>query len=170
MLYPADVTRTPPASGKTHADTTVRVANALRDLLVSLLHQPSREMSLTSTATLRLLSRTGPRRITDVAAIAGITQPSATALVSTLERSGLVERRSDPVDKRVVLVAITPAGADYLDSRRKVFVESFAELVEQLPADQAAALTAAAPALEHLRDLDAARRDPTPPPAGQPAP
>jgi DNA-binding MarR family transcriptional regulator len=94
--------------------------------------------------------------------VEGITQPSVTSLVTALERVGFVERRPDPADGRVVLVAITPAGSDYLRARREASVEVFARLIDALPPDEAAALAAAIPALEHLRKLDDEQRDPRP--------
>jgi DNA-binding MarR family transcriptional regulator len=119
-------------------------------------------MSLTSLATLSSLNRTGPRRITALATVQGVTQPSMTTLVTALERAGLVERRSDPDDKRVVLVALTAAGSDRVHARRRASTEVFARLIDKLPADEAAALAAAIPALEHLRELDEEQRDPGP--------
>src|SRR5260370_7178046 len=117
-------------------------------------------MSLTSLSTLATLDRSGPRRVTDLAFIVRVAQPWMTALVSTLERSGLVERRDDPADKRVALVALTPAGAELLRSRRRSGAEALEQLIDKLPADEAAALVAAIPALRHLRELDNADREP----------
>ena len=71
-------------------------ADALYGLLTTVLRATPRDMSLTSAATLSTLELTGPRRITDLAVIQGVTQPSMTVLVTALERSGLVERQSDP--------------------------------------------------------------------------
>jgi DNA-binding MarR family transcriptional regulator len=118
-------------------------------------------MSLTSLSTLATLEQTGPRRITDLAACEGVMQPSMTALVSTLERSGLVERRRDPSDKRVALVALTSDGTDYIRARRQAGVEVFAELIDDLPADEAEALFAAVTAIAHIQRLDEERRSPT---------
>lgn len=142
------------------ADAAARSADVVYDLLSSLLRRVSRDLSLTSTSALGTLNRTGPRRITDLAAMSGITQPSATTLVATLERAGLVERRSDPADRRVVLVAITEAGSAYMHARRQTGIETFARLIERLPVDEAAALTAALPALRHLREIEDEQRDP----------
>jgi DNA-binding MarR family transcriptional regulator len=102
------------------------------------------------------VERTGPRRITDLSVSEGITQPSMTSLVTALERSGLVERRADVHDQRVVLVALTEAGADYLRKRRQAGTEAFTRLIGKLPAADTAALVAAAPALRHLHDLNEA--------------
>ncbi|MBL7499138.1 MarR family transcriptional regulator [Frankia sp. CNm7] len=115
-------------------------------------------MSLTAASTLATIERTGPRRVTDLAVTERITQPSMTALVTTLVRAGLAERRPDPQDQRVVLVALTPAGARYLLARRRAGAEAFARLVEKLPPADVAALRAAAPALRHLHDLDEEQR------------
>jgi len=157
------MSRSTPVGRRGQEDNSVRSADALWGLMSSVIQRTPRDVSLTSAATLSALSRTGPRRITDLAAIAGVTQPSLTVLVSTLERAGLVERRSDPADKRVVLVAITAAGSDYVHTRRRNSVQAFARLIDQLSTDEAAALAAAIPALEHLRELDDEHRDPDQP-------
>ncbi|WP_236062477.1 MarR family winged helix-turn-helix transcriptional regulator [Actinacidiphila acididurans] len=169
------MSRPTPTSENGRTDSSLRTADAVYGLLSSLIFRGSRELSLTSIGTLSTLDRTGPRRITDLAAIAGITQPSVTSLVSGLERAGYVERRGDPADRRVVLVALTPEGSAFLHAHRRARVESFAGLVGQLPEAEAAALAAAVPALEHLRDLGARTRDPGAPltaaqdPAPEPA-
>jgi DNA-binding MarR family transcriptional regulator len=120
-----------------------------------------RDMSLTSLSTLSTLEQTGPRRITDLAGSEGVAQPSMTALVSALERSGLVERRADPNDRRVVLVALSSDGLDYIRTRQRAMVEVFAQLVDQLPTGQIGALVSAIPALTNLQTLDEERRDPS---------
>jgi DNA-binding MarR family transcriptional regulator len=136
----------------------ITVAEALYRLVSTAVQQQPREISLTSASTLATVDRTGPRRITDLAAIEGVAQPSMTALVNVLERAGLVERGQDPGDQRVVLVALTAAGTDYLRSRRKAGAEAFARLIDKLPPDETATLLAAAPALQHLHELDDERR------------
>ncbi len=115
-------------------------------------------MSLASLSTLATLEQTGPRRITDLAASEGVMQPSMTALVNALQRSGLVERHRDPTDRRVALVALTSAGSDYIGARRQAGVEAFVQLIDELPVEEANALTAGIPALTHLEKLDKERR------------
>ncbi|MEV0741417.1 MarR family transcriptional regulator [Streptomyces sp. NPDC050549] len=116
-------------------------------------------MSLTSAATLATLDRTGPRRITDLAAVEGVTQPAMTALVRVLEESGLVERRGDGFDKRVTLVCLTEAGASYVRTRRRAGVHAFARLIGELTGDEVEALVAALPALKHLAELESQDRE-----------
>jgi DNA-binding MarR family transcriptional regulator len=146
-------------------------AGALHGLLATLLRRVPRDLSLTSLATLSTLDRTGPRRVTDLAAIEGITQPSMTVLVTALERGGLVARQSDPADGRVTLVALTAEGVAYLRGRRGAGTDALEQLIGRLPPGEAAALAAAIPALQHLRDLDNEQRDPDRrAPAGQQPP
>src|SRR4051794_24568296 len=113
----------------------------------------SPEVSLTAASTLATLDRGGPRRLTELAAGEGVTQPAMTQLVSRLERDGLGRRATDPADGRVVLVEITEAGRELLRHRRAGRAARLAELLGQLsPADQAA-IAAAAPALARLVEL-----------------
>jgi DNA-binding MarR family transcriptional regulator len=137
------------------------IGRALYGLMTAAVRSQPRDMSLTSLSTLATLELTGPRRITDLAASESVMQPSMTALVSTLERSGLVERRRDPSDRRVALVALTSDGTEYIRARRQAGVEVFAQLIDDLPADEAEALSAAVTAMAHLQRLDEERRDPT---------
>jgi DNA-binding MarR family transcriptional regulator len=138
---------------------------ALYGLVSDAVRRIPREVSLTSASTLATLERTGPRRITDLAVIEGVTQPAMTVLVKVLEQSGLVERRGDPNDKRVALVAVTEAGATYVQARRRAGADAFVRLIDKLPEDEIAALAAAIPALENLRALERQRREPPSRPA-----
>lgn len=51
-----------------------------------------------------------PRRITELAAREGVTQPGMTLLVNRLEERGWMERHTDSADRRAVLVKLTAAG------------------------------------------------------------
>ncbi|MBR7836707.1 MarR family transcriptional regulator [Actinospica durhamensis] len=110
-------------------------------------------MSLTSVSTLSALDRRGACRITELAALQGVAQPSMTALIGSLEQAGLVRRAPDPTDRRAVLVTLTPAGLSYLTERRAGGAERLATLIDRLTPAQAAALSAAVPALLRLREL-----------------
>jgi len=113
------------------------------------LSQPS-ALSLTAAGTLATLERSGPRRLTVLAASEGVTQPAMTQLITRLEDAGLVRRAADPGDGRVVLVAITDDGRATLASRRARRAEKLAAILAQLSSDHRAALTAALPALAAL--------------------
>lgn len=109
-----------------------------------------RDLSITALSTLANLERLGPRRLTDLAVMEGVTQPAMTQLVSRLEREALAERQPDPSDRRVVVVAITRHGRAELARRRAVQAKRLAELLAELPEEDRAAIAAALPALERL--------------------
>lgn len=140
-------------------DASAAIGAALYGLATRAVRRLPRDMSLTSAATLATLERTGPRRITDLAAVEGVTQPAMTALVRGMEESGLVERRGDASDKRVTLVCLTEAGASYVRARRQAGVHAFEQLIGELTGDEVEALMAALPALKHLAELESQDRE-----------
>ena len=135
------------------------IGAALYGLATRAARRLPRDMSLTSAATLATLDRTGPRRITDLAAVEGVTQPAMTTLVRVMEESGLVERRGDASDKRVTLVCLTEAGASYVRTRRQAGIQAFERLIGELTGDEVEALVVALPALKHLAELESQDRE-----------
>ncbi len=133
---------------------TATIADALDRFAVFMIRMSSakRELSLSSASTLSRLARGGPFRLTELADLERITQPSMTTLVGRLEAQGLVERAADPSDGRAVLVSVTKQGRKALRRRTQVRVGSLAELLEDLTLEDRAALAAAIPALERLLD------------------
>ena len=81
-------------------------AAALTRLLAK---QVDSELSQTEAKVLNTL-RDGPRRITELAELEGLAQPTTTLLVKRLEELGLVRRERQADDGRVVLVSLEPAG------------------------------------------------------------
>ena len=57
---------------------------------------------------------TRPMGMKELAEAAGIDAPAATVAVNDLERRGLVERLTDPANRRSKTVLLTPAGQDAL--------------------------------------------------------
>jgi len=112
-----------------------------------------RQLSLTAVSTLSALERRGPQRISELAGLQGVAQPSMTVLVGSLEQAGLMARRPDPSDGRAVLVSLTPQGEEFLAGRRRAGAERMSELVGKLSPAEAEALAAAVPALLRLREL-----------------
>ena len=114
---------------------------------------PRDGLSLTAASTLRRLVRLGARRLTELAAAEGVTQPAMTHLVSRLEREGLLRRGGDPADGRVVVVSVTAAGRAAVRKRRAARVRALSAVLKDLPPADRAALAAAAPALDRLAEL-----------------
>lgn len=108
------------------------------------------DMSLSASSTLVTLTDRGPQRITALARMEGVTQPSMTELVKRLERDRLVVRRPDPYDSRAVTVTITAAGTRLVSERRLDRARRLADLVSGLAEEDRRALLDAQPALRRL--------------------
>jgi DNA-binding MarR family transcriptional regulator len=119
---------------------------------------PPDGLSLTAAATLATLERSGPRRLTALAAQEGVTQPAMTQLIARLQDSGLVSRDADPADGRVVQVRLTEAGREMLARRRAVRADRLAVILARISPEDQAALAVALPAIDALttaqRDSD----------------
>ncbi|MBI3332984.1 MAG: MarR family transcriptional regulator [Candidatus Omnitrophica bacterium] len=78
------------------------------------------------------LSRRGSCPMNELARFLGISRPAATGLVDRLIGQELVSRLSDPKDRRVVRVNLTPKGrrvqANIWEQKRKMLVEVFGKL------------------------------------------
>jgi DNA-binding MarR family transcriptional regulator len=115
------------------------------------------EVSRTELGLLKTLS-SGPRRITDLAELEGLAQPTMTSLVKQLEQQGLVRRERQADDGRVVLVHLTDGGLtafeDYLARARELLGSHLAEI----PDKQVEALASATHALAQLVELLQQRR------------
>jgi DNA-binding MarR family transcriptional regulator len=79
----------------------------------------------------------GEMETRELAVDAGITKGTLTGVVGTLERRGLVVRRRDVRDGRLVLVASTPAGDALMASVFGRFNEGEAQIVAALDAGEA---------------------------------
>jgi DNA-binding MarR family transcriptional regulator len=134
-----------------HHEVAARLERTIT--LLRLLRNPTGEMSLSAASTLSRLATTGPRRLSDLAAREGVTQPAMTQLVSKLERQRLVERRRPPEDRRVVLVEITATGRRLIGDVRARRAVELSELLTALPEEDERAVAAALPALSRLIEL-----------------
>jgi DNA-binding MarR family transcriptional regulator len=75
-----------------------------------------------------------PMPMGELAALLGVDPPNLTAVVDELERTGLVERRAHPSDRRVKLVAATTTGAA-LARRAEEILERPPLGLRELPAE-----------------------------------
>ena len=94
--------------------------------------------------------RSGPRRITDLAACEFVSQPGMTMLVSRLEAEGWARRIPDPTDGRAVNVVITKAGERMLEEAIAARTEVLRRRIARLSPDERRALADAVAALGTL--------------------
>jgi len=110
------------------------------------------DLSRTELGLLRTLSD-GPRRITELAELEALAQPTMTTLIKQLEEQGLVkrERRSD--DGRVVLVDLTKRGRAALDDYRERIRGAMGAYLAEISDEQVDRLVAATETLAQLVTL-----------------
>lgn len=105
------------------AEALPQRATALSRLFLA---HTSLPVSRTEAGVMRALS-TRPRRITDLAAREGISQPGITLLVNRLQERGWARREPDRADRRVVLVTLTEQGHEVFDALRAEYRALFHE-------------------------------------------
>ena len=107
------------------------------------------ELSRSEVSLLSTLSG-GPRRITELAELEGLAQPTTTSLVKALEQQGLARRDRQADDGRVVLVHLTDDGAGALEDYRARARELLGRYLAEIPDEQVEALAEAAEAVSQL--------------------
>ncbi len=99
-----------------------------------LVRQLGGELSRTEIGLLKTLGA-GSRRITELAEVEGLAQPTITILIKQLEEKGLVTRTRQSGDGRVVLVTLTQSGnialEDYRGKLRAVLGRYLAEIADE---------------------------------------
>jgi DNA-binding MarR family transcriptional regulator len=108
-------------------------------------------ISRTAAGVLSTLSE-GPRRVTELADLEGLAQPTVTVLVGKMEDRGLVSRGRDASDGRVVLVEITDEGHALLDRLRAQYHDVLERRMASMTDREVAALRAATDTLGALVD------------------
>jgi len=121
-------------------------------LLTRLVFRHARPGISRTESSLLLTLRGGPQRITTLAELEGVAQPTVTLLVSAMQESGWVVRERDPQDRRVVLVSLTERGRAALDEARERYRPIMHARLAELPDEQLAALESASEALASLID------------------
>ena len=77
----------------------------------------------------------GPHSVGQLAEVLGVSPPAATQLVDRLVEHGMVERRHDPADRRVVLVDYVPAMRDVARRLMEVCRRRLTAAMERLSDD-----------------------------------
>src|SRR5437899_2393666 len=102
----------------------------------------------------------GSLSMSELAVARNVALNTATSLVDRLVAAGLVERRGDPTDRRVVRVVITGKGRTLVERLRSIRGAAIRRLLDELSDEEIAEILAAMPALARLagRPLPAGSR------------
>ena len=95
----------------------------------------------------------GSRRITELAELEGLAQPTITILIKQLEEQGLVTRTRQSDDGRVVLVSLTDSGNVALEDYRRKLRAVLGGHLAGISDEQVDALATATETLAQLVDL-----------------
>jgi len=90
---------------------------------------------------LRTLARTGPARVTELAAEAKLDASTVSRHVQNLERHGYVARTADPLDGRAYRLELSDAGRELLDNLHRDHVRALHGLSGRWTTDEVDALT-----------------------------
>jgi DNA-binding MarR family transcriptional regulator len=142
-----------PARPDDTAELAARLRMSVARMARFLRQQDQGELPQGQTSALATIVQLGPMTLGDVAARERIAPPSVTKAIEHLVSKGLVARRVDPNDRRVVLVEATPDGRRLLDANRARRNEWLAHQLEQLDTAEVAQLGALLDVLEHLVEV-----------------
>jgi DNA-binding MarR family transcriptional regulator len=128
--------RTGSASDEVLSEAVWSVARRLREMSQETL--APWDVTPSSLRALRVLSRRGTMRLSDLSDHLRIAPRSATEVVDGLQARGLVRRQPDPGDRRATLVEVTERGAAVLDAIRAARGSEAERVFARLsPADRA---------------------------------
>jgi DNA-binding MarR family transcriptional regulator len=109
------------------------------------------DISRTEAGVLATLTE-APRRITELAELEGLAQPTMTLLIQRLEQRGWARRERHPDDGRAVLVSVTETGRAKLDAFRAQVLAALRTHLDAMSDQQITALEAATQTLGSLVD------------------
>jgi DNA-binding MarR family transcriptional regulator len=117
-----------------------------------LVRQLGGQLSRTELGLLKTLDD-GSRRITELAELQGLAQPTTTILIKQLEERGLVTRTRQSADARVVLVSLTESGNAALEAYRGKLRTVLGGHLSEISDEQVEALAAATETLSQLVEV-----------------
>ncbi len=129
-----------------------RLGGRMFNDLETRIHRPA-GWSLAGFRVMFLLWVGGPMESYEIARLAGLSRAAISSAVNTLERDGLVDRRRESDDRRVVTVYLTDDGAARLEEAYRAQNVRERELFGDLSDDELATLT------ELMRRVSATRID-----------
>ena len=72
-------------------------------------------------------------RLSQLAALMHVSKPTASNMVSRLEKKQLVQRKPCPEDGRAIIVSLSPKGQKLVDSDRLLYKELVSKLLKFIP-------------------------------------
>lgn len=119
-------------------DPTLRVLEELGRVIRHLTRisgGPDDVPAMTATQRLALfeLAEEGPMRLNDLAARMGTSAPTASRAVDALAEAGLIERLTDPTDRRALHIEVSAEGRARIDRRKRLVGDAFRPAAAGMP-------------------------------------
>lgn len=114
-----------PARTENALETAARLRLVVARMQRLLRNQEMGGLTLTDASCLAVIGRRGPLPLNEIATSEHLSAPAVTKTVARLEAAGLIDRLTDPTDRRVSLVTLSESGNQLLDqirSRRNAFL------------------------------------------------
>jgi DNA-binding MarR family transcriptional regulator len=137
-----------------YAETAARLRVAIARLARQLRQHSPGGLSPSQWSALVSVEEHGSLRIGDLADREGVSAPTATRLVASLEEVGLLARTTDPADRRTAYVALTDAAREKLEWARGVRTASLAQRLLAMPEADVRGIIELLPLLESLLTTD----------------
>jgi DNA-binding MarR family transcriptional regulator len=138
----------------TDAETAAQLRVVIARLARQLRQHGPGDLTLSQWSALATVEQHAPLRIGDLADRERVSAPTATRLVAMLAEAGLLDRTSDPADRRSAYVALSQQGKEKLEWTRSVRTASLATRISELPDGDADRLRELLPLLEQLLVAD----------------
>lgn len=134
----------------TDAELAARLRLALARLTRRLRQHTPQSLSSSQVSTLASVEELEPVRLSDLAVVEGVSLPTQSRVVASLERDRLLVRKPDPDDGRAARLHITAEGRERLEQLRTERSAFLVERLSTLTEVQRAALADALGALETM--------------------
>lgn len=121
-------------------DAVLSASRVLVAVAARSLGDVAEEVTLTQYRTLVVLASRGPQGLAALAEAVDVAPPTATRMCDRLIRKGLIVRRHDRGDRRLIRLTLSNKGRDLVGAVTKRRRAEIAHLLEAIPTDQQSAL------------------------------
>ena len=133
-------TRTPEIDSEAIVDAVLSASRVLVAVAARSLGDVAEEVTLTQYRTLVVLASRGPQSLAELADAVDVTPPTATRMCDRLIKKGLIVRRHERGDRRLIRLTLAKGGREFVDAVTQRRRSEIAHLMEAIPRDQQAAL------------------------------
>ena len=121
-------------------DAVLSASRVLVAVAARSLGDVAEEVTLTQYRTLVVLASRGPQSLADLAEAVDVTPPTATRMCDRLIKKGLIIRRHDRGDRRLIRLNLTTKGHELVGAVTERRRAEIAELLEAIPPQRQVAL------------------------------